>query len=326
MRPFRAWLLLCCGLLALAACRPDALRRDSPPPATTLPAVPTGDQSHTLITRDGRERSYVVHVPTGYDPNQSYPALLMLHGGGGTSEIMARSSGMSNVGDTNGFLVIYPQGAARDGGQPDLPTWNAGGCCAYAMRENIDDVGFMREVVAKVASSYSVDQSRVFVAGMSSGAMMAQRLACEASDVFAGAASVAGSLLVEPCAPSRPIPLLMINGTADQSVPYQGGLGSTLATQNISFPPVEQLLSDWAARNRCLGEPETNTVAPLVADGVTIDQIAYAGCAAPVVLYRLDGAAHSWPGGEAARVQESAVPTQAFDASDAIWAFFSEID
>lgn len=314
-------LLIAAMTCGAVACRTQQASAPLPTIATPVVSTQGGDQYFSLTTADGRVRTYMVHLPRGYDPKNTYPVMVVLHGGGGNSQNIADMSQMSPVADANGFIVVYPEGATREHGL-GLPTWNAGTCCAYAAQANIDDVGFIRHVVAQVSATYQADRARIFVAGMSNGAMMAQRLACEAADLFAGAASVAGALQIPTCTPARPIPILLIHGTADESVPYNGGTGHTTVTRDYAFPAVEQLLRDWAARNGCSGQPATTVVPPLVDDGITIDDIAYQTCAAPVALYRINGGAHAWPGGRPGARQEAARPTQAFNASEAIWNFF----
>jgi polyhydroxybutyrate depolymerase len=324
-RWYKLLLLLIAGSIALTGCRRAAdsdLQISTPASVVTLSG---NDQKYSLTTPDGRVRTYIVHLPAGYNANKTYPLVLVLHGGLGSAESVAAMSGMSSVADINGFLVVYPQGASHSEGRQlrDLPTWNAGQCCGYAMRENIDDVTFIRQLIAQASMSYSVDPSKILVAGISNGGMMAQRLACEAADLFAGAATVAGSIQVASCTPSRPIPLVMIHGTADDAVPYEGGTGSNSMTRNTNFPPVEQQIYDWAARNICAGEPATEAVPPIVDDGVRIDKMVFSGCAASVILYRITGGTHSWPGGKPGVLQEASRPTQAFDASASIWEFFA---
>jgi polyhydroxybutyrate depolymerase len=284
--------------------------------------VAGGDQTYSLTTSDGRLRTYIVHLPTGYKQDKKYPVLIHLHGGGGSAENGENMSGFSGLADTKGFIAVYPNGIA---GQLGERTWDAGRCCGYAESHQVDDVSFIREVVSQVKAKYSTDHAKFFVTGMSNGAMLAQRLACEAADVFAGVATVSGTPQISSCHPARPVPIIMIHGTADTSVPYNGGSGQNSNTRNNTFTPVSQVLTDWATRDVCTGSQRINSVPPLVHDGITIDKITYARCAAPVVLYRLNGGTHSWPGGKAGQRQEAATPTQAFNASETVWSFFSTL-
>lgn len=298
----------------------------TPMPPTTPPA-PSGSNGSKVIspasgnydkslTWGGLKRTYMVHLPTGYDISKEYPLLVVLHGGFGTAKSMESSTGLSLVSDANGFIVVYPEGTT---GVTGVSSWNAGGCCSQAVTKNIDDVGFIRQVVATLKSTYRITNGRIFVTGMSNGAMLTNRLACEAADIFSGAAAVSGTIQVDTCKPAHTIPFLMVHGTNDGSVPYTGGKGTGSGTANSTFLPVEQALADWANRNKCSSSPTTTAISPLVQDGITIDKIVYGSCSASTLMYRINGGVHSWPGGT------SDTSTKAFNASDAIWKFFSSI-
>lgn len=302
----RVLTLLACGLALLTVgCRPE------PTPAAGI----------TTFTLDGLERSYTVHVPPGLSPDARPPVLLALHGGGGSAAQFASSSDLDRVADERGFVVVYGQGTSW--GRATLPVWNAGDCCGQAVdaQQAVDDVAYAREVIRRVAADHAIDPTRVFVTGMSNGAMMAERLACEAADVFAGAASVAGVLQVPRCAPSRPVPLLLIHGTDDPAVPYRGGTGSGLG--RVEAMPTEQDLAGWAERNACAGPLVTEPVPALPDEnGRTVDLLSYSGCAAPVALYRINGGIHEWPGGRIDGPLNGGEVTTAIHASDAVADFF----
>lgn len=285
-------------------------------------SFPSGSFSKALTTADGLSRTYLVHVPIGYEPDKRYSLVIALHGGFGSGESMEKQTRMSDLADQNGFIVVYPDGVANSNG---VRAWNAGNCCGAPAKNTIDDVGYMRQLVASLESTYSVDKEKVFATGMSNGAMLVNRLACEASDVFAGVAPVSGTPQVSVCNPKRTVPILMIHGTSDAVVPFNGGTGTSFVTKDNSFISVTQALSDWSVRNKCLGKEVVTSIPPLTNDGITIDKVAYSNCAAATVLYRINGGTHSWPGGTQARAQESAAPSQSFDASKTIWAFFSSL-
>jgi polyhydroxybutyrate depolymerase len=283
----------------------------------------SGDYAKSIKTADGLTRTYMVHLPTGYDVSKSYPLVLVLHGGGGNAAITERQTGFSTLSDANGFIVAYPEGTTG----PVLgllSSWNAGDCCGSA-KNKIDDVSFIRQLVTSLESTYSINSAKVFATGMSNGAMLSNRLACEAADIFAGVAPVSGTIQIPVCSPSRPVPILMIHGTSDGTVPYNGGAGTGTFTKSNTFLSVPQALADWAARNKCSSGPTTTPVTPLVNDGKTVDKLAYAGCSAPTLLYRVNGGSHSWPGGVDVQLQDSNAPTQAINASQTIWDFFASL-
>jgi polyhydroxybutyrate depolymerase len=153
--------------------------------AQRLLAASTRDNDHPgTIEVEGRKREYYVHTPEGYTGKTPLPLVMVLHGAIQTPEGIERMSGMSAKADVQNFLVVYPKGT----GQVD--TWNAGACCGYAMKNKIDDVAFFRALIAKLETDYSVDPKRIYSTGISNGAMMSYRLACELSEQIAAIAPV----------------------------------------------------------------------------------------------------------------------------------------
>jgi polyhydroxybutyrate depolymerase len=197
----------------LSGCGRLAERRAARAPATLSP----GDTTRTLI-HAGRERSYIVYVPPGYDPARATPVVLVFHGGGGHAENARMMTGFDAVADAAGFIVVYPNGTGR---LPDrLLTWNGGRCCGYALEQNVDDVGFVRALLADLGTVVNVDARRIYAAGMSNGAIMSYRLACELADVIAAIGPVAATQNLDACTPARPVPVLHIHGDADKHAPY----------------------------------------------------------------------------------------------------------
>ncbi len=131
------------------------------------------------ITVGGRTRVYNIHLPSSYDAADPLPLVLVLHGTTQSIASVERMSGMSRVADREKFIAVYPSGT---GPMDRVPTWNAGNCCAYALRNNVDDVDFLRALIEKLKSEYPMDAKRIYVTGISNGAMMSCRLACELSD------------------------------------------------------------------------------------------------------------------------------------------------
>jgi len=301
-------LFLLCGLW-LTDCGRLAERRATRTPAPLSP----GDATRTL-THDGRERSYLVHVPPGYDPTRPTPVVLVFHGGGGNAENARRMTGFDAAADAEGFIVVYPNGTGR---RPDrLLTWNGGRCCAYAMEQNVDDVGFVRALLADLGTVVNVDARRIYATGMSNGAIMAYRLACELADVIAAIGPVAATQNIDACAPSRPVPVLHIHGDADGHAPYEGGVGAE-SLVGIPFESVETTIDFWVRQNGC-------APMPTVTQNGNIRHAVYGGCRenAAVELYTVVGGGHAWPGGRPGW-QGGDVPTSELNASQVIWEFFA---
>ncbi|OLF13632.1 extracellular catalytic domain type 1 short-chain-length polyhydroxyalkanoate depolymerase [Actinophytocola xanthii] len=268
-----------------------------------------------MLTVDGRERGYLLHVPPGAEGR--LPVLLVLHGGGGNARQVAGQTGLSDLADEAGFLVVYPNGSGRT----SLLTWNAGACCGYAQRQGIDDVAFLSALLDEVLADQLADPERVFVTGMSNGAMMSYRLACELSDRITGIAPVAGALNVTPCRPTRPVSVLAVHGTADELVPYDGGPPAQPAPGNESWvnASVADSVGFWVDHDGCR-RPATERTEGAVTTAT------YAGCAegSEVVLHTVAGGGHAWPGGRRSRSEADPVPPEP-DASRLVAEFVTRV-
>ena len=292
------------------------------PTSQTFEKVASGNYTFSFVTPDKLTRTYVVHIPKNYDPAKAYPVLFGFHGGFGHADQFEQSSQFSPLADQRGFIVVYGQGT--EWGLLKAPVWNGGACCGQAVdaQKNVDDVGYVRTIVTQIKAKYHIDSKRIYTTGMSNGAIFSNRLACEAADIFAGAAPVSGTMQITTCTPSKQMPILMIQGTADTNVPYEGGPGSGLS--GATFIPVVQAFADWAKRNACTGPITTTVIPPLeTTDGHTIDKLEYGNCAQPTVLYRINGGIHEWPSGDLnANRATKQEPSKALNASKTIADFF----
>jgi polyhydroxybutyrate depolymerase len=161
-----------------------------------------------------------------------------MHGLTNTPALQAQFSQMNPVADANGFVVVYPDGLNA--------SFNAGSCCGASSAEGVDDVGFVRAVVADAESKICIDAKRVYETGFSNGGMMAYQLACNAADLFAAVAPTEGDNETNtPCVPSRPVPLAAFQYLADPLV---------LATQ------AQQSATAWATQMGCTDSTPTQTM------------------------------------------------------------------
>ncbi|WP_116449333.1 alpha/beta hydrolase family esterase [Blastococcus litoris] len=277
------------------------LRRSTSDEPTGAVAPLAAGASSQRLDVDGRERSYRAYRPTGLAA--AAPLVLVLHGGGGSARQAEEAYGWTEVAEREGFVVVHPEGVHR--------AWNTdGGCCGRAAAQDVDDVAFLTQVVDDVAQRVDVDPDRVFVTGMSNGAIMAYTLACR-TDVFAAVAPVAGTMLVD-CPDPAPISVFHLHGTEDTAVRMDGSPGERAG---IVGPPVADVVGLWRSVDRCL-EPSVVVDAPV--------RRSVSGCAdgRSVELVTVDGAGHQWPGSEVRRPAADA-PYPGLDATENIWRFFA---
>jgi polyhydroxybutyrate depolymerase len=281
-------------------------------------AAHAADTTATL-QHGGLQRSYRVHVPASYSRARPAPLLVALHGGGGDMDLQANDAlyGQISQSEQRGFIAVFPNGFSRlPGGR--LATWNAGLCCGGARDRDVDDVGFIRAVVEEVARQYNVDRRRIYATGMSNGAMMAYRLACEAGDVFSAIAAVAGTDNTRSCSPARPVSVLHIHARDDTHVLFGGGAGpdAAAAPRVTDFVSVPATLDKWTRIDACTAPPQRVLDRP----GATCEL--HAGCrdGTQVQLCVTDKGGHSWPGGRKPR--RGPPPSDALSANDVMWDFF----
>ncbi len=274
---------------------------------------------HTLVV-DGRTREYYVHRPARL--RAPAPTLLVLHGGGGGARQIAAQAGFDAIAEREGVVVVYPDGVDRG--------WNDGRPTRLAQStgEQVDDVAFVRALLDTLTARGVADRRRVAVTGVSNGGMMTLRLACELSDRVAAAVPIVASMpVVLPCRPSRSVPLLMMNGTADPLVRFGGGaVGRGSAAGGTR--PVMETVALWRDANGCPAAPATSRLPDRAPDdGVRTEVLTYAPCrgGAEVVLYRMEGAGHGLPGhppaGRGRGARAGLHVTTDFDGSEAAWAF-----
>lgn len=239
------------------------------------------------------------------------PLVVVLHGGYGDGRQAEKNYHWDGQADTGRFVAVFPNGVGR--------SWNAGTCCGAAKNTDVDDVAFIRSVVADVQRAVAIDPRRIYVAGMSNGAMMAYRMACETT-LFAAVAPVAGTILV-PCSAARPISLLAIHGEADDRVPYAGGPGKAFSVSGqarVDGPSVPADNATFRRINDCAAPDTTRS-------GVVSTSVAACPDGRTVELISVAGAGHQWPGADPglSLLGISPTPSNALDATSMIWQFFA---
>ena len=256
-------------LAGLVACGGSQDARRPPPP----------EVQHRQLNVDGLSRTYRLVAPLSLGRDRPAPLVLVLAGVGNSAEGMAEATQFDEVARADEFIVAYPEGINQ--------TWNAGYCCLGRARTGPDDVAFLARVIDDVQANHKVDRDRVFVVGVSAGAMMAYRLGCDLAGRIRGIGSVAGAMVLDACRPTRAVSVIEIHGTADDLVPYQGGRTAGGATQ--PSPPTRAVVGRWAELNRCPVPPETRTEGPVAT-------LTWTGCSdgTAVKLMTIEGGRHNW--------------------------------
>jgi len=175
-----------------------------------------------------------------------------------------------------------------------------------------------------MSTKFSLDSSRIYAAGLSEGGFMSLRVGCALSDRIAAVAALGAAMpKTMICVPTRPVPLVMINGTSDPVVPYGGG---TEHNRNLRVISVEDTAKAWARIDRCAEKPDKSKLSAQAKGGMETKVDTYNGCQqnAQVVLYSVKGAGNTWPGGEQYEAEKTIGKTsQDLNADDVIWKFFA---
>jgi polyhydroxybutyrate depolymerase len=291
--------------------------------------VPALRAQKTSFIHDNLKRSFKIYLPEYYEKSLQFPLVIALHGRGGNGEsmILITRKGFNKLADKDGFIVVYPDGI-------DL-NWNDGRMDEEANdrahRENIDDVGFISALIDSMISNYNIDPKRVYVTGISNGAIMSYRLACELTYKITAIAPVDGNIplmLLPECSPSRYISVLAINNINDPLVPYNGGdiYGSIRRVNLGKVLSVDESILFWVNWNKCSANPVITEVPDRdLKDGTKVIRKHYLNGmeGTEVILFSIEGGGHTWPGGfQYLPVAIIGRTCRDFDANEVIWSFF----
>jgi len=290
-----------------------------------LPLQP-GDYELSLPIQN-RTRTFIAHVPPQIREEVPLPLVVNFHGSGSNATQQRQYSGMNVTADRHGFVVVYPNGTGVASGQRRFLSFNAGGCCGAAMRNNVDDVGFTEAIVTVLSEKLAVDPRRLYATGMSNGGMMAHRVAAD-SRRFAAIASVAGQLAVTSFRPSHPVSVMEFHSVDDRLARYEGRPERSVT--RIEYPSVQRGIDQWVAHNECprqavVGDPVTGSPGSFNANQ-SVTKLAYGPGTegTEVVLYRFTGVGHVWPGALMSLPILLGRPTTLLDANEIMWSFFAD--
>lgn len=288
--------------------------------AALLAAIGSGCAGFDSLVVGTTSRDYLIHIPDQVaESKRPAPLVLVFHGGGSGARSMRSYSRFDEVADEHGFVVVYPDGTGSG--------WNDGreSPPIGASEESVDDVAFIRELIATLSARIPIDRDRIYATGISNGAMFSLRLGCELGEVLAAIAPVAGSLpepLLGRCRPARPISLLLIHGTNDEIVPYNGG---PVIQERGRVAGVDKTIEVFRDSNQCAGVAVESQIDKVKTDETRVLRATWATCLEGAVIERdrIEGGGHTWPGSTSMIDFVRGTVSEEIDAPVRIWAFFA---
>ncbi len=189
------------------------------------------------------------HVPESYDATEAAPLVILLHGRGTNGRQQELYMGFTPAADRHGYLFAYPDATPDPQG---VLTWNGTDACCDFGRTNVDDSGYLADLVDAIEAQCNVDPRKIYFTGHSNGGFMSFRMACDHADRVAAIASLAGATFLDPddCQPSEAVHSLAIHGTDDRTIRYDGG-----ANAGVFYPSAIETAEIWADYNRCSSDP-----------------------------------------------------------------------
>jgi polyhydroxybutyrate depolymerase len=279
---------LLCALLTACESSPDPTGPDPSP-------VPgPGDYSRTIVS-DGLARSYDLHVPPAWSSGAALPLVLAFHGAQSSPAGLRSASGLDPAADELGVVVAYPAAARGD--------WNTEclECGSDAVLDEIDDLEFVMDLIDQLEADVGIDTRRVYVIGISNGALFVHYLACAAQRSVTAVASVAATLIapvhIPSCDGARPVPIAFFLGSDDTFFPPEGRLAGNEIV-HVRLLSIEESVDTWVERDGCSGAADSEALPDVHDDGTTVRRDRYSDCAsgAEVVYYAIEGGGHTWPG------------------------------
>lgn len=275
------------AVVLMAACGDDADRPpvtggtvSTPGGGVPAPGLPQSEQQEVAV--GGTQRTYRIVAPGG--SAAGLPVVVAMHDAGNTVDGMLQVTQFEPEISGGGFAVVLP--AAVEAAER---TWNAGFCCGPGPSVGIDDMAFLDALLHELAADQRFDAEQVYLTGVSNGAVMAYRYACERAERVAGVAVVAGTMDPHACQPSAPVSVLEIRGTADEVVPFDGGQMPDFVQATIPAMSAEALVARWAQLNGCAEQPADATAG-------AVTRTTWQDCqgGATVALIAIEGAGHTW--------------------------------
>ena len=256
-----------------------------------------GESSKGCVMVDGKKREFRYFMPS-HAKGVVLPLVIGLHGGGGKPKQFESYSRFSELSEKSAsYIAVYPKGIDKH--------WNDG---RSNLNEKVDDVAFISKLIDILPH---IDKSEVYATGMSNGALMTQRLACEISSKLNGIAVVGASMsneLVQNCVDNKAMDALFVFGTKDTAFLDNGTIVSPLSPNEVRghHISIDKTLQYWKERNACKSvslKKELNLYTKqwgkLKDDGTKVFINEYKGCRKRLMYYKVEGGGHRWPDSEA---------------------------
>jgi len=272
-------------------------------------------------------RSYLLHVPKQL--THPAPLVIVMHGYTGSADSIMSYSGMNEVADEEGFVVVYPQGTVDQQG-------NAFFNVVYEFHADasVDDLQFIRDLVAHLQDELTLNPDKVFAAGMSNGADMSYLLACQASDIFRAVAPIAGVMMKETfdtCSPSRPLPIFEVHGTNDEVSLFNGDMENSGGWG--PYPDLPATIAFWVELNGLTLKQSSNLPNSAANDTshIVFDRYWSETQDNEVWFYRVVDGGHHWPGVQFDWWRNPMAwwyfrnANQDIDTSRVVWSFFESM-
>ncbi|MFN5784154.1 MAG: alpha/beta hydrolase family esterase [Novosphingobium sp.] len=242
------------------------------------------------------------------------PVVIVLHGGQGSAADQRERTGFDGLAVAEGFTVVYPEGTEW---APGRHAWNTG----YLMRRQVgqsNDIAYLDALIDILIRDHSADPRRIYMTGGSNGAMMTLVYATQRAERLAAIGPVVGAMFSFETQPSRPLPIMFINGGQDNEVPSEGGFSrNPLVARNQVAPykPLAETVQFWVTVNGSLTPPVTTRTG-----SVTTSVYRAPSDGAVTISVVDDVGGHGWPGTQARRQGNN--PIQSFDGAERVWEFF----
>jgi polyhydroxybutyrate depolymerase len=263
----------------------------------------------------GKFRTFILNLPSKYYETPNVPLVLAMHGVAGSAPTTEQYFLINEKADEQNYAIIYPEGVVSTAINKNR-TWNAGTCCEFAAKNDINDVGFISALIDSMPKAFKINKKKIYATGMSNGGMLSYRLACELSNKIAAIAAVSGPMVVkQTCNPARAMPILHIHSVKDKIIPYLGGqvdLGL--------IPSVSTTLTAWSKINDC------KEIAKVTQETDILKVTQWTNCNqnTEIIFYLTKDGGHIWPGSNVPPGLLSDVPSRAINANQLIFEFFNK--